>query len=87
MTKSRVFVIVLMMCFLMTNLLFGQTVSADPVSASSEPYANGGSITNAGLDLSAADAPTVLTRYIAGVGYIDWDPASNVLTMHNADVL
>ncbi|NLW12066.1 MAG: hypothetical protein GX028_08650, partial [Clostridiaceae bacterium] len=87
MTKTRAFVIVLMMCFLMTNLLFGQTVSADPVSASSELYADGGSITNAGLDLSAEDAPTVPTRYVAGEGYIDWDPASSVLTMYNADVL
>lgn len=86
-TKSRAFVIVLMMCFLMTNLLYVQTVSADPVSASSEPHANGGSITNAGLDLSAADAPIVPTRYVAGEGYIDWDPVNNVLTMHNADVL
>jgi len=87
MTKSRAFVIVLMMCFVMTNLLFGQTVSADSVSASSELYADGGSITNTGLDLSAEDAPTVPTRYVAGKGYIDWDPASSVLKMHNADVL
>ncbi len=87
MTKKKVMTFILIVCLMNINMFGGSVLSAETISISSEPYADGGEILSEGLDLSAMDDPDVRTRYTAGEGFIYWDPDSGSLTFHNADVV
>ena len=84
-TKTRSLAFILLACLLTAYFLLDPMVSANTVTVSAEDFADGGDVSNMSFDLSA-NAPLIATRYIAGNGYVYWEPDIATLTLSNAEM-